>query len=135
MINRVAFYKWRQAVKFEILCLVLDVFYFVSTGRIFGIRQEHKAENLNYYRGWIKTWRRAGLLHREGAPAKVWPDGHQQWFRYGRVHRADGPAIITKDGEYGWWFNGWKCYDMDEWLDVNYKLDESDKTLMKLTWG
>lgn len=76
------------------------------------------------------------MLHgTNGKPAVEHVDGTTLWYVKGELHRIDGPAVEYPDGEVEFWFNGMECYDFDEWLDVNYKLDEEDKTLLKLEWG
>lgn len=45
-----------------------------------------------------KEWRAPrGKLHREGAPARIHPNGSQEWWRYGRRHRWGGPAVVYPD--------------------------------------
>ena len=48
----------------------------------------------------------AGMLHRENAPAVVWPGGTKEWYQNGLLHRTDGPAIEWSDGTKSWYQNG-----------------------------
>ena len=47
-----------------------------------------------------------GRLHRENAPAVIWPDGTKMWFQFGKLHRVDGPAIEWAHGGREWRLNG-----------------------------
>lgn len=49
-----------------------------------------------------------GMLHRDGGPAFIRPDGYKAWFRDGFCHRADGPAVEHPDGTREWYRNGRK---------------------------
>ena len=34
-----------------------------------------------------ECWYKDDKLHREGGPAKIWPDGHLEWYIHGKCHR------------------------------------------------
>lgn len=55
----------------------------------------------------VKRWfDEKGVLHREGGPAIVWPDGTQMWFKNGKRHRENGPAVEYPSGNVGWYLDG-----------------------------
>jgi hypothetical protein len=54
----------------------------------------------------IECWYKEGKLHREGGPARIWPDGHMEWYRCGDRHRLDGPAVTDPNGSKLWFKNG-----------------------------
>ena len=39
-------------------------------------------------------WYQNGLLHRDGGPALKWANGDEWWYQYGEQHRIDGPAQV-----------------------------------------
>lgn len=45
-------------------------------------------------------------LHREDAPAVIWPDGTQLHYEDGKLHREDGPAVHGGRGPDEWWREG-----------------------------
>ena len=53
-----------------------------------------------------EAWYRHGELHRDGAPAVWGPAGDEKWYRHGRLHRDDGPALITASGLARWFKDG-----------------------------
>lgn len=52
------------------------------------------------------TWYRNGERHRDGGPAYITPEGHQEWYQNGRRHRDDGPAITWPNGKEAWYQDG-----------------------------
>lgn len=50
------------------------------------------------------------------------------------THREDGPAVEWTDGDVWWVWHG-QTMSLDKWLEVNDKIDEEDKTLLKLKYG
>ena len=61
-------------------------------------------------------WYQHGQIHRDGAPAIIYPDfydvvldvsrkGTRLWYQNGQIHRDDGPAIEEWDGEFAWYQN------------------------------
>ncbi len=46
------------------------------------------------------------MLHRTGAPAIIWKDGHTEWYNKGELHRIGGPAVTRSDDCRQWWING-----------------------------
>ncbi len=88
-----------------------------------------------------QVWRLPdGCLHRENAPARIWPEGHEAWFLYGLFHRLDGPAIICADGSQAWWVRGWRitgeveAWILDNDIDPDWKLWDDDIWALWLTW-
>ena len=59
-----------------------------------------------------KHWYQCGLLHREGGPAVIYPNGVRKWYLNGRLHRDDGPAVIYFNGLQLWYRDGrYVCSD------------------------
>lgn len=63
-----------------------------------------------------QIWHRYGVMHRDGAPARMLPDESWAWYQNGKRHRVDGPASYTSrgynpttrraDGTYEYWLEG-----------------------------
>lgn len=48
-----------------------------------------------------------GQIHRDGAPAVIYPNGAKEWYRNGKLHRDDGPAVENPiTGDWEWLQNG-----------------------------
>ena len=61
-------------------------------------------------------------------------DGWEVCVKNGRYHREDGPAVIYPNGETNWFINGIE-YILDDWLETNNKITDSQKVLIKLKYG
>lgn len=77
-----------------------------------------------------EEWWLNGVLHREGKPALIWPDGTREWFLHGERHREDGPALDWGDDTKGWWLNDaeYTEQEFNQWLakkQLNKKLHTS----------
>jgi len=75
----------------------------------------------------------AGVNHRVGGPAIIWPDNSTFWYLHGRCHRDDGPAVHYTSGDsFTWWFDG-RNYTFKEWCKVTNKTPE-DILYLKLKY-
>ena len=57
----------------------------------------------------VLEWRDdEGRLHRDDAPARVFPSGREEWYRHGKRHRdpEEGPAASYPDGRRIWFVDG-----------------------------
>lgn len=61
-------------------------------------------------------------LHRIGAPAIEYSNGHKEWRQYNQLHREDGPAIEYEDGYKSWWLHGKKYADANAWAQAVLKM-------------
>jgi hypothetical protein len=104
--------------------ILLAEFYFDSRGLPHRDPDEGPAIRRFNFDGspYSVEYRWHGLLHRDGAPARLVYefDGqtfqHQSWYRFGRIHRRDGPAWIerhvnglTKDAR--WYLHSYRFRD------------------------
>lgn len=46
----------------------------------------------------IKHFDENGILHSEGTPTVIYPEGSREYFWHGMRHRMDGPAIELSNG-------------------------------------
>lgn len=46
----------------------------------------------------IKHFDDNGILHSEGTPTVIYPEGSKEYFWHGMRHRTDGPAIELSNG-------------------------------------
>lgn len=53
-----------------------------------------------------EEWYQNGKLHREDGPALKFDEDYQEWYQNDNLHREDGPATIHPDGTQSWWKNG-----------------------------
>ena len=70
------------------------------------------------------------------------PDGHwidrsgdEVWIKDGNYYRVDGPAIIYANGRMDWFINNWFYRSIDDWLEANNEITDSQKVLIKLKYG
>lgn len=56
--------------------------------------------------GYYAAFDKHGMIHREGGPAIVYPNGMQCWYRNGKLHRDDSFAIIYPNGQTRWYHYG-----------------------------
>ena len=61
-------------------------------------------------------------------------DGWEVWVKNGCYYRTDGPAIIFPDGKMEWCLDR-ESYSLDEWLELNNEITDSQKLLIKLKYG
>jgi hypothetical protein len=84
-----------------------------------------------------KFWYKSGCpskRHRTDGPAVKWVNGTKEWYVNDKLHRTDGAAIEWSDGGL-WWFLNNQEYTLNEWLEVNPDLTDSEKVMMKLQYG
>ncbi len=72
---------------------------------IIGYGTNRYAEGMKEQDG-IKVWYKDGRIHRDGAPAIIYPNGDKVWFKDNRMHRDDGPAGEYISGNKVWCVNG-----------------------------
>jgi hypothetical protein len=57
-------------------------------------------------------WWHMDKLHREGAPARTWPNGREEWYENGQLHRDGAPAVVGS-GNYEAWYQHGKLHRDD----------------------
>lgn len=53
--------------------------------------------------GDVLAWYQNDQLHRDDAPAIIYPDGGEAWYQHGQLHRDDGPAVTDSEGGEFWY--------------------------------
>jgi hypothetical protein len=53
-----------------------------------------------------KDWYLHGKRHREDGPAREYANGSKHWYLHGERHREDGPAVDNISGHKEWWLHG-----------------------------
>lgn len=77
-----------------------------------------------------------GILHRKGAPAKIYKDGREEWLQDGLYHRLDGPAIVPRPGEEEgsyWVIRGVSVFSFKEYQEIT-GCSSSKLLILKLRW-
>ena len=69
-------------------------------------------------------------------PDGQWIDanGNEVWVKDGKWHREDGPAVTFPDSRHCWMLHG-KFYNFGVWLEVNDKITDEQKVMLKLEYG
>lgn len=70
--------------------------------------QENSESELVVHPDGLREYRRNGVLHRVGGPAKEDLGGNKKYYIEGKLHREDGPAFTRSDGYEEWRLNGEK---------------------------
>lgn len=75
-----------------------------------------------------------GRFHRDGGPAKRWPNGMEEWYQHGNIHREDGPACVAPTRGNTWYLNDFRVWDFKEFQRITGCSDDHI-VFLKLKWG